>query len=70
MDAELKQHLVEMEGRASVHEMAGRASVHEMAGRTLASARIRAISAALRAIDLERESFADLVSRLKGNQPE
>lgn len=61
MDAELKQHLVEMEGRASVHEMAGR---------TLASARIRAISAALRAIDLERESFADLVSRLKGNQPE
>ena len=50
--------------------MEGRASVHEMAGRTLASARIRAISAALRAIDLERESFADLVSRLKGNQPE
>jgi hypothetical protein len=61
VDAELKRRLIDMERRASVNEMEGR---------TLAAARSRAISAALQAIDMEIESFADLVSRLRGNQPQ
>jgi hypothetical protein len=39
-------------------------------GRTLASARCRAVAAAIRAIDVEIESLADLARKLKGNQPQ
>lgn len=61
VDAELKQCLIEMEARASANELEGRA---------LAAARGRAISAALRAIDLETESLTDLARKLQGSQPQ
>jgi hypothetical protein len=61
VDAELTQFLIDAEGRASVNEMEGP---------TLASARARAISAALRAIDLEMEFLGDLGRKLEGNQPQ
>ena len=80
MDAELKQHLIEREGRilASLKEYVNQrcelvetrllTEFHKWA--SPAEARNRTISAALRAIDLEMESNGDRVSKLEGNQPQ
>jgi hypothetical protein len=61
VDAELRQHIADMERRASVNEKEGR---------TLASARSRAIAAALRAIDVEMKSFDGFARKLRGDHPQ
>jgi hypothetical protein len=80
VDAELKQYLIEMEGRmvaalktymnerCETVETKLLTEFHKWA--SPAEARSRTISAALRAIDLEMESLADRMSKLEGNQPQ
>lgn len=91
MDAELKQYLVEMEGRivAYLDQRCGRLETalkdyvnersesvetklltefHKWA--SPAEARNRAISAALRAIDLEMLALGDRVTKLERNPPQ
>ena len=76
MDAELRQYLIEMEKRivSYVNERCEQVETklltefHRWA--SPAEARSRTISAALRAIDLERESFHDLAKKLEGRRPQ
>jgi hypothetical protein len=80
VDAELKQHLIEMEERI-VSSLKGYVNercelvetkllteFHKWA--SPAEARNRTISAALRAIDLEMESNKDLAKKLEGRPPQ
>lgn len=80
MDAELKQYLVEMEERivsslkGYVNERSEQVETklltefHKWA--SPAEARSRTISAALRAIDVEREAIDDRVKKLEGRPPQ
>ena len=80
VDAELRQYLIEMEGRI-VASLTGYVNercelvetrllteFHKWA--SPAEARNRTISAALRAIDLEMESIDDRVKKLEGRPPQ
>ena len=74
MDTELKQYLIEMEDRLKgyVNERCEQVETklltefHKSA--SPAEARTRTISAALRAIDVEREANDDRVKKLEGRQ--
>ena len=74
MDTELKQYLIEMEDRLKgyVNERCEQVETklltefHKWA--SPAEARTRTISAALRAIDVEREANDDRVKKLEGRQ--
>ena len=74
MDTELKQYLIEMEDRLKgyVNERCEQVETklltefHKWA--SPAEARARTISAALRAIDVEREANDDRVKKLEGRQ--
>jgi hypothetical protein len=78
--ADLKQYLIEMEGRTVASPKAYVNERCELLETRLltefhkwaspAEARNRTIQAALRAIDLEMESLAGRVSKLEGNQPQ
>ena len=80
MDAELKQYLIEMEGRivSSLNGYGNERSeqvetkllteFHKWA--SPAEARNRTISAALRAIDLEMEAVDDRLKKLEGRPPQ
>ena len=80
MDSELKQHLIEMEGRivaslkAYVNERSEQVETklltefHKWA--SPAEARNRAISTALRAIDLEMEALGERAGALEGRKPQ
>ena len=80
MDAELKQYLIGMEERtiASLKEYVNE-RCEQVETKLLtefhkwpspAEARRRTISAALRATDLETESFHDLTKKLEGRPPQ
>lgn len=75
MDAELKQYLIEMEGRKGYgNERSEQVETklltefHKWA--SPAEARNRTISAALRAIDLEMEALDDRLKKLEGRPPQ